>query len=247
MLQAVQAGLEATILFDNAGEEAGITPVGTTNFSYLGTNWTGGTVTATGTSPLASSGSSAYVFGAGGGQVTFDTPINTAMGSVGFYFVHADGQTPFTATAFDANNVVLRAVTSNLATQYNSPDNFEFFDTPAAPITASIARIEFSGGYIDNFFFRAAPVPLTYQIDDVNDTITVTPPTGFVGTMAILIGAWQDPTIHVDTVDHFDRQLIPIRVLPAGASAATAPPDEEAGDFSDDALDVVFDEIGAIY
>jgi VCBS repeat-containing protein len=238
MLQAEQAGLEATILFDNTGTETGVTPPGTTSFSYLGTNWSGGTVTTTGATPVASSGTAAYVFGAGGGQVTFSTPITVTF----FHFVHQVGQTPFTATAFDANGNVLGTVSSNLADEYNDPDNFEFFSVnPLTPIT----RIQFSGGHVDNFELRAQPVAATFQIDQANKVITVTPPTGFVGDFAVRVKVTQVSPA-ADTVDQFDNQLIRIRVLPAGASSAIAPPDDESGDVDDDALDAVFDEIGAL-
>jgi cyclophilin family peptidyl-prolyl cis-trans isomerase len=239
MIQAERAGLQATILFDNTGDEAGITPVGTTNFSHLGANWSGGTVTNTGASPLASSGTSAYVFGAGGGQVVFDEPLNLAA----FYFIHQSGQGPFTATAFDEAGNVLDTKTSNLADQYNDPDNFEAFSALSVPIK----RIAFTGGHVDNFEFRARPIQLNFQVNEDTDTVTVTPPTGFVGTMAILVKVAQ-VSPGTDTVDFFDQQLIRIRVLPAGASAATTPPgdDGDEGDYGDDALDAVFEEIGVV-
>ena len=106
MLIAEQIGLSATILFDNSGDEAGVTPPGTTTFSHLGTNWTGGTVTTTTVAPLPSQGPGAYVFGPGGGQITFDVPITQAR----FFFVHPLGQVPFTARAFNANGVEVAAV-----------------------------------------------------------------------------------------------------------------------------------------
>jgi hypothetical protein len=237
MLQAVQTGLEATILFDNNGGETGVTPPSTTTFSYLGANFSGGAVTTTGISPLASSGSAAYVFGQGGGQITFDVPLDLAA----FYFVHPFGQTPFTATAFDANNNILGTVTSNTADEYNDQHNFEAFS-----FSTPISRIAFNGGYVDNFEFRADPVPLTFQINQDTDTVTVTPPNGFVGTMAILVGVQQATPTPANAVDQFDRQAIRITVLPAGTAPAIAPTDDDAGDFSNDALDAVFDEIGAV-
>jgi hypothetical protein len=234
MLNAVQFQLEATILFDNGGGEAGVTPPGTTTFSHLGSNWSGGTVTTTGASPLASSGTAAYVFNAG--QVTFDVPILFAQ----FYFVHPTGQGPFNATAFDANGNVRGTVTSNAASTYNAAGNFEVFSS-SIPIT----RIEFTGGHVDNFTFVAQAVVPTFQIDQTNRVITVTPPTGFVGTLAVRVGVQQSTPTPPDTVDNMDWQAIRVRVLPAGASAAIAPPDEEDGEFGDDAVDQVFEELGA--
>jgi hypothetical protein len=160
-----------------------------------------------------------------------------------FHFVHQSGQTPFTATAFDANGNSLGTVSSNLADDYNDPDNFEFFSVnPATPIT----RIQFSGGHVDNFEFRALAVPATFQIDQVNKVITVTPQNGFVGDFAVNIRVRQVSPV-ADSVDTMgDNQVIRIRVLPAGASSASVPPEDEGGDYDDDALDAVFDEIGAL-
>jgi cyclophilin family peptidyl-prolyl cis-trans isomerase len=240
MLDAEQVGLDARILFDNTGGETGVTPPGATTFSHLGANFSGGTVTTTGTTPLTASGTSSYVFGQGGGQVTFDVPITVAE----FYFVHQAGQTPFTATARDAAGNVLGTVMSSLADEYNDPGNFEVL-VSLGP-TTPIARIDFSGGHVDNFFFRAQPVPLTFQINQDTDTVTVTPPAGFVGTMAIMVGVQQATLTPPHAGDPVDAQVIRITVLPAGTSSAIAPPDEEEGDFGDDALDAVFDEIGAL-
>jgi cyclophilin family peptidyl-prolyl cis-trans isomerase len=238
ILLADQTGLEETILFDNTGGESGVTPPGTTTFSYLGANFSGGTVTATGMSPLAASGSTAYVFGAGGGQATFDFPLNIAR----FYFVHEAGQTPFSATAFDAAGNILSRVMSNAADEYNDPDNF----VALGSFGPAIDRIEFSGGHVDNFFFQALPVPLTFQIDQDNDVITITPPAGFVGTMAIRVGVRQATFIPPHTIDQIDAQVIRITVLPAGAIAAVEPTNEDDDtDYSDAALEAAFDELGA--
>jgi hypothetical protein len=237
MLQAQQVGLEETILFDNTGAETGVTPPGTTNFSYLGTNWSGGTVTTPGATPVVSSGTAAYMFGQSGGQVTFAQPITLAS----FYFVHQAGQGPFTATFRDANGTAIHTVSSNAADDYNDPDNFEvyFQGTP-------ISRIDFTGGFVDNFQFRAQPVQATFQIDQVNRVITVTPPTGFVGDFEVNVRVVQVSPVP-DTVDTMgDNQVVRIRVLPPGSAPATAPPEGEDGDFGDDALDAVFDEIGAM-
>jgi hypothetical protein len=236
-LQAQQIGLEETILFDNTGNETGITPPGTTTFSYVGTNWSGGTVTTTGATPVASSGTAAYAFGPSGGQVTFTTPITLAS----FHFVHQAGQGPFTATFRDANGTAIHTVTSNAADDYNDPDNFEvyFQGTP-------VSRIDFTGGHVDNFEFRAQPIQATFQIDQVNRIITVTPPTGFVGEFAVNVRVLQVSPV-ADTVDTTgDNQVIRVRVIPPGTAPATAPPEDEDGEFGDDALDAVFDEIGAM-
>jgi hypothetical protein len=204
-IAAAAVGLSATILFDNNGEEQAVTPPGTTNFSHLGTNWKGGTVTTTAIAPLPSQGPGAYVVGAGGGQVTFDVPITQAR----FFFVHQNGQGPFTARAFDANNIEVGMLSSNPSTNPTNTGNFETLNGTA------ITRIEFTGGHVDNFFFRAQPVQSVFQVDQDTDTVTVTPPSGFSGWMAIRVTVQQSTASAPNANDPVDAQVIRVRVLPA--------------------------------
>ena len=74
-----------TVLFDNTGRETGITQPGTTDFSWLGSNWTGGVVTTEFDPTLYASGAFAYEISATGGEVTFDDPVD----SVEFFYVHS--------------------------------------------------------------------------------------------------------------------------------------------------------------
>jgi hypothetical protein len=231
-ITAVPIGLSATILFDNNGDEQGLTPPGTTNFSHLGTNWTGGTVTTTSIAPLPSQGPGAYVFGTGGGQITFDEPITQAR----FFFIHQAGQGPFTARAFDASNNEVGMVTSNLGTNPTNTGNFETLTG------AAITRIEFTGGHVDNFFFQARPIQTALQIDQGADIVTVTPPSGFVGWLAVRVGVQQTTATMPNANSLIDTQVIRIRVLPAGTSSAIAGNDD--GDVDEGAVDEVFDELG---
>jgi cyclophilin family peptidyl-prolyl cis-trans isomerase len=229
---AVPVGLSGTILFDNTGDETGITTPGTTDFSHLGANWSGGTVTTTTTAPLPSQGSGAYVMGANG-RVEFAQPINQAR----FFFVHQTGQGPFTARAF-AGNTEVGMVSSNLLTNPANLGNFEQF------VASGITRIEFTGGHVDNFSFVAQPVQSALQVNQDTDTVTVTPPSGFVGWMAIRVAVQQNPGIPVDAnAPATDEQVIRIRVNSAGTSAALTA-DDDGGDVDEDAVDEVFDELG---
>jgi hypothetical protein len=200
---ALEVGLETKILFDNGGAEMDVTAPGTTDFSFRGSNWTGGEVATDVDTALFSSGSHGYAFGSEG-EVTFDVPV---LG-VEFYFVHQSGEDQQTATAYDADENVIATWDSFEATEYNDPDHFisQNFGT-------AITRIEFSGGNVDNFYFRNQTVGLTFDVDQDTGVVTVTPPAGFTGTMAILIGLSQSGSTP-DTVDGFDRQVIPITVLP---------------------------------
>ncbi len=233
-ISATPVGLSTTILFDNSGEENGVTAPGTTTFSHLGSNWAGGTVTTTTTAPLPSQVPGAYVFGAGGGEILFDVPITSAR----FFFIHQTGQGPFTARAFDASNNEVAMVSSNLLSNPVNTGNFEMLTG------AAITRIQFTGGHVDNFFFQAQAIQPGFQINQDTDTVTVTPPSGFVGWMAVRVVVQQNAGVPVDAnPPTTDEQVIRIRVMPAGTSAAMAP--DEDGDVDEDAVDEVFDELGA--
>ena len=58
-----------TIRFDNGGDEAGVTPPGTTSFSFMGSNWSGGQVATEAILPLYASGSFSYEIEGMGGEV----------------------------------------------------------------------------------------------------------------------------------------------------------------------------------
>lgn len=140
-----------TIFFDNLGDEAGITVPGATDFSFKESNWTGGVVATELILPLYASGSFSYEIGPGGGQVTFDSPVESVI----FFFVHGFGHSPGTATAFDSSDNQIGTVNSSAASVFADPANFVTLD-PANPIV----RIALSGAVIDNFSYTViGPVP----------------------------------------------------------------------------------------
>lgn len=151
-LSATSAVAQVTLLFDGSGPERGVTAPGTRDFSFMGSTWTGGIVRTEGILPLYASGSFSYEIDAGGGAVTFDTPVASAT----WFYVHGFGFAAGTATAFDAGGTVVAAVQSRSATAFADPANFVTV-SPEAPIT----RIEFSAGVIDNFSFVTAAVEPT--------------------------------------------------------------------------------------
>ena len=160
-----------TIFFDGEGEEMGITDPGTTDFSFMGSNWTGGIVDSQGILPLYASGFFSYHIDLAGGEVTFDEPID----SVEFFFVHGFDFPSGTATAFDADDNPIGEVDSNEATFFADPANFVTLDPDAG-----IVRIEFTGGIIDNFTFTTLPADEPCE-GDANDDGTVDPlDSGFV-------------------------------------------------------------------
>ncbi len=148
VFDAALAQQTVVIRFDNTGEESGITRRGTNEFSFMGSNWTGGVVDSERITPLYASGSFSYELGPGGGGVTFDTPVD----SVEFFFVHGFGFAGGTATAFNANGNSIASGTSNQATFFGDRNNFLSLD-PEEPIV----RIGFTGGVIDNFSFTPLP------------------------------------------------------------------------------------------
>ncbi|MCI0359621.1 MAG: hypothetical protein L0211_14185 [Planctomycetaceae bacterium] len=121
---------------------------GSTTFSLQGANFSGGEVVFAGVGALYASPPQAYKIGATGGLVTFDQAVDLAQ----FWFIHEPGDTTKTATAFDAAGNVVATATSRAPSFLNDPLNFVTLVG-----TAKIARIEISGGKIDDFrFVRSA-------------------------------------------------------------------------------------------
>lgn len=117
---------------------------GSTTFSLQGANFSGGEVVFAGVGALYASPPQAYKIGETGGTITFDEPVDLAQ----FFFVHESGDTTKTATAFDAAGNVVATATSRPPSQLNDPLNFVTLVG-----SAKIARIEISGGKIDDFRF----------------------------------------------------------------------------------------------
>jgi len=182
------------ILFENSGDEQGITVPGATTFSIFGSNWSGGVVDTEFVPPLYASGSFSYEVVGGSAEVTFDEPID----NVEFFFVHGFGFSPGTATAFDADDNELDSVSSNQATSFNDPANFETIDSQS-----SIARIAFTGGVIDDFSFTVAEVKECPQDLDDSGAVDVFDLLDLLGAWGTCPGCPQDITGD-DVVDVFD-------------------------------------------
>lgn len=135
-----------TINFD--GGEAGVSN-GTTDFSFMGSNWTGGFVATQGDSTLYGSGSFSYHVDPGPGSVTFDAPVET----VTFFYVHGGGFAMGTATA-SLSAVEVDSADSSAKTFFNDPLNFVTLSSEGG-----IDRIDITGGVIDNFEFNELPEP----------------------------------------------------------------------------------------
>ncbi len=160
---AVSRATSVTIFFNNTGPEAAITTPGQTVFSFMGSNWTGGVIgSPAGADPdefpdgilSASYGVSRIRYPPGLGTVSFDEPVD----SVVFSFFAGSAETPNgTATAFDADGNFLASVDAvevNILSSFFDPIRFVQLD-PETPI----ARIEFTGGFIDDFTFTLVPEP----------------------------------------------------------------------------------------
>ncbi|MFQ5664852.1 MAG: hypothetical protein ACE5I7_00310 [Candidatus Binatia bacterium] len=167
------AQAQVTIFFEGSGAENGVTEAFTMSFSFMGSNWSGGVVRSEGLPPLYASGRYSYEVGDGGAMVTFDTPVD----SVRFFYVHGFGFAAGTASAFDSAGSLVAMADSRPAGSFGNPGNFVSLESNGAPI----ARIEFSGGVIDNFTFSAAiassPTPLP--------TSTPTPPSSTATPTAV--------------------------------------------------------------
>lgn len=140
------------VLFDNDGEEVGVTPSGTTSFSYKGSNWLGGIVGAPPSPALIATGTQGYKV-VPNTRVTFDTPVD----SVTFHFADDDPAVQSVALALDANNNVIAARASRNMTTPGDINNFVTLD-PSAPISSVrfITSAPAPGSFfvVDNFFFE---------------------------------------------------------------------------------------------
>jgi len=141
---------QVTIFFDNGGAESGITAPGTTEFSFMGSDWEGGIVRTERVPRLYASGSFSYEVPDGPARVSFDPLIESAT----FFYVHDSGFAPGAATAFAMDGQEIARADSSEATRFGDPANFVTLQGSAA-----IARIEFSAGVIDNFTFAVAAEP----------------------------------------------------------------------------------------
>ncbi len=135
---ATSKATSVTIFFDNEGPEEGITAPGTTDFSFMGSNWTGGVIER---GALPSFGYLTHGGSVPVASVTFDDPVE----AVEFLFEFGVGAV-VAATAFDADGNFLMHVAGG--------GGRVTFD-PEVPI----ARIEFLGGFIDDFTFTLVPEP----------------------------------------------------------------------------------------
>jgi hypothetical protein len=139
-------------------------PLDTMNFSNSGANFSGGESLAFGDSKFYASPPAAYAFAStvttnpNTKEITFD---DSGINFVRFFFVHGEGTTgstpavaipPATAEAFDAFDVSLGIVNSQLATVQGATNNYVTFSTGVP-----IARIAFTGGVIDDITFSVAP------------------------------------------------------------------------------------------
>ena len=135
-----------TILFD--GGETGVA-LGTTDFSFMGTNWTGGEVATLGDSTLYGSGARSYHIDPGPVVITFDDPVE----SVTFFYIHGGGFGAGTATA-SLDSVDVDSADSIAATFLADPLNFVKLSSEGG-----IDRIDVTSGVIDNFEFAELPAP----------------------------------------------------------------------------------------
>ena len=137
----------ATIRFDGAeGVGSGIT-----TFSFMGANFSGGTIRTTGDLELYGSGLFAYeVLSSSTVNVTFDNPIDLLQL---FFAKRGDGTTLL--TAFDAQNNVVGTLTA-------LQDSVAAGSVQVVSLSGPATRIEVvhtggGDGWIDDFTFRNAP------------------------------------------------------------------------------------------
>ena len=143
---AVEGGV--TIRFDG-GEGFGN---GTTSFSFMGANFSGGTIKTLGDPQLYGSGLFAYeVLPSSPVSITFDAPIDLLQL---FFAKRGGGETAL--TAYDAEDMVVGTATALPASAAGSGASTE------VALSGNATRVEVihtgdGDGWIDNFTYRPAP------------------------------------------------------------------------------------------
>ena len=158
LTQNAHAQDPVTLLFEGTGAETGITGNGATDFTFMGSSWSGGFTATQGITALYASGRFSYHVDNGQAAVVFDPPVT----DVNFFYVHGGGFGQGTATAFASDGSNLGSDTSNAATFFNDSNNFVSFDT-AEPI----AMITFDGGVIDDFTYTATTPAVDFDFQTV--------------------------------------------------------------------------------
>jgi hypothetical protein len=137
----------ATIRFDG-GEGAGN---GATTFSFMGANFSGGTIRTLGDPQLYGSGLFAYeVLPSSTVNVTFDAPIDLLQL---FFAKRGTGSTLL--TAYDADDIVVGTATALSSSAATGGSMNVALSAPATRI--DVIHTGGGDGWIDNFTFRNAP------------------------------------------------------------------------------------------
>jgi len=162
---AISEATSVTIFFDNTGPEEGVTVPGVTDFSFMGSTWTGGRIVPPSglgmlhQPPIREGGS--YVVVPGDiASVVFDDPID----SLAFVFLAGTAEIGHgRATVFDAAGDVIASIDALDAPsipfdRFDPEGSLERQMTRLDP-DEPIVRIVFDGGGISHFTFTLVPEP----------------------------------------------------------------------------------------
>jgi large repetitive protein len=144
-----------------------------------------------------------------------------------------------TVTDTEGNSVNQQFTATVAADTFNSTP----FLTPLAstfntkintPLVIQLGSQDVEG---DAVFYDAAKVgstAYTVATDNTTGAVTITPPTGFVGSFDVLVGVRQSTT--ANTVDTYDTQTITVNVAPAAPTAVDLEPISDSGVSNSDNL-----------
>ena len=109
-----------------------------------------------------------------------------------------------------------------------------------------ISAIDVEGDAVAFSGVKSGSVNYTFSVNSQSGAVTVTPPTGYVGTMDVLLRVKAAGT--TDTADTYDTQLVPIVVAPAAPMAVDLVAASDSGYLNTDNLtnltDLTFEVTG---
>ena len=85
------------------------------------------------------------------------------------------------------------------------------------PATFTLSAIDVEGNPVLFDGVKSGSVNYTFSVNSPTGEVVVTPPTGFVGTMELLVRV--KPVTASDTTDVYDSQMVTMNVAPAAPTA----------------------------
>jgi len=118
--------------------------------------------------------------------------------------------------------------------------------TANTPATFTLSAIDVEGDAVTYSGVKSGSVNYTFSVNSQTGAVTVTPPTGYIGTMQLLVRVKASGA--TDTADTYDSQLVTIEVAPAAPSGVDLASASDSGFSNTDNLtnlnSLTFDVLG---